>query len=459
MTTIEKTIEIQHKLQLIEYFQQGNKPREKWGIGTEHEKFLYHKNSLKRLSYNTEKGIVAIFKRMELDGWLPVKEETETIALRKNGASITLEPGGQFELSGENFKTVKETFNETRKHFEELTAICRRYGFFSLPMGVDPLTRFADVPWMPKERYRYMKNYMPTKGTLGLEMMANTASIQVNLDYGSEADMVKKMRVAQALQPVVTAIFANSPFSAGKPNGYLSYRAHIWDNTDPDRSGFLPFIFDEGFGFERWVDYLLDVPLYFIYRNEKYLSANGLTFREFFQGKHSLTATMEDWETHVSTVFPDVRLKQFIEMRGADASCVSHIAALSALWVGLLYDGQSLDEAYQLISGWDVQTMQEVRSQVPKQGLKAASGNIHVGDVAKQICRIASEGLARRSESCGIENESRYMTPVCEITKSGVTQAEKLLQLYNENFNDNLPGFIYDWQRQQMSYYTNEQKG
>lgn len=458
MTNEEKTIEIKHKSQLIEYFQQGNKPVEKWGIGTEHEKFLFQKNSLKRLSYNQEKGIAAILKHMEVDGWLPVNEGTETIALTKNGASITLEPGGQFELSGDNIRTVKETFNETRKHFEELSAICREYGFFSLPLGVDPLSSLAEVPWMPKERYKWMRNYMPTVGTLGLEMMANTASIQVNLDYASEADMVKKVRVAQALQPIVTAIFANSPFSVGKPNGYLSYRAHIWDNTDPGRSGFLPFIFDEGFGFERWVDYLLDVPLYFIYRNDSYLSGNGLTFREFFQGKHPLKPTMEDWVTHVSTVFPDVRLKQFIEMRGADASCVSHIAALSALWVGLLYDSQSLDEAYELISGWDIQTMQEVRSQVPKKALKAESGNIHAGNISKQICRIATEGLARRSESCGIENESKFLIPVCEITGSGVTQAEKLLQLYKNNFDNNLPGFIYNWQKEQMRHFTNEQE-
>lgn len=458
MTTKEKTLEIQHKSQLIEYFQKGNKPHEKWGIGTENEKFIFQKNSLKRLSYNQGNGILKILKHMKLDGWLPIKEGVDTIALKKNGASITLEPGGQFELSGENIKTVKETFYEARKHFEELSAICQKLGFFSLPLGVDPLTRFEDVPWMPKERYRWMKNYMPTKGKLGLEMMTNTASIQVNLDYESEGDMVKKMRVAQALQPIVTAIFVNSPFSVGKPNGYLSYRAHIWDNTDPDRSGFLPFIFDEGFGFERWVDYLLDVPMYFIYRNESYLSANGLTFREFFQGKHPLKPTMEDWETHVSTVFPDVRLKQFIEMRGADASCVSHIAALSALWVGLLYDNQSLNEAYELISGWDIKTLQEVRSQVPKKGLKAESGNIHAGIISKQICGIAREGLARRSENCSIENESRFLTPVCEITESGITQAEKLLQLYKTNFNNNLPGFIYNWQKEQLRYYIKEQE-
>ncbi len=450
MTEIEKRAEIQHKSQLVEYFEQGSKPPENWGIGTEHEKFLFRKSNFQRLSFNAEPGIGVILSRMQTHGWQPIKEGKKTIGLRKNGASITLEPGGQFELSGENFRTVQETFRETRKHFEELNTICRTDDFFSLPLGVDPLTPLENVPWMPKERYRWMKNYMPGKGELGHEMMTNTASIQVNLDYASEPDMVKKMRIAQAFQPVATAIFANSPFYGGKPNGFLSYRAHIWNHTDPDRCGFLPFLFDEGFGFERWVDYLLDVPMYFICRNDSYLPANGITFGEFLQGKHSLKPTMEDWETHVSTVFPDVRLKQFIEMRGADAGCIRHIAALSALWVGLLYDDQSLEEAYDFISGWDIETMQDVRFQVPKKGLKAAGGNIHVGNVSKQMYRIALDGLARRSEIRGIENEGWFLEPVREITESGTTQAETLLQQYNGNLKKNLAEIVYTWQKEQM---------
>ena len=453
MTEKEKSTEINHKSQLVYYFERGSKPSEKWGIGTENEKFLFCSADFKRLDY---KSISAVLTHMQQDGWHPVNEGTEIVALQKNGASITLEPGGQFELSGENIRTIHETYLETKKHFEELNAICRELGFFSLPLGVDPLTNFKDVPWMPKERYRWMKNYMPKKGELGLQMMTNTASIQVNLDYANEADMVKKMRVAQALQPIVTAIFANSPFSLGKPNGYLNYRAHIWDHTDPDRCGFLPFIFDEGFGFERWVDYLLDVPMYFIFRNGNYLSSNEMTFRNFMEKKHSYKPTMEDWETHISTVFPDVRLKQFIELRGADASCVSHIAALSALWVGLLYDGQSLGETHELISNWDVATIQEVRAQVPQKALKAESGNINAGKVAKQICKIASDGLDRRSTVLGIENENRFMTPVCEIAESGITQSEKLLQLYHENFDQDLLKMIDNWQKEQLQKWADK---
>ena len=454
MTTIEKELEIQDKAQLIEYFALGSKPPQKWGIGTEHEKFLYDKTSLKRLKYEGESGIGDILKHMQHDGWQPIYEKEKIIALKQNGASITLEPGGQFELSGDNFKTVHETYNETHKHFEELSVICREHNFFSIPMGADPLTLRKDVPWMPKERYGFMKNYMPTRGKLGLEMMTNTACIQVNLDYASEADMIKKMRVAQALQPITTAIFANSPFSGGKPNGFLSYRAQVWDYTDPDRCGFLPFIFDEGFGFERWVDYLLDVPMYFIYRDEQYFSSNGITFAEFIGGKHpTLKPTMNDWETHVSTVFPDVRLKRYIEMRGTDASCVNHIAALSALWVGLIYDSQSLEEAYQLISGWDIEDMQEVRSQVITKGLKAKSGNIDAGLVSKQMYRIAIDGLTRRSKIIGIENEGKFLEPVREIIESGITQAEKHLRRYNEECDKDLLKLVNAWQEDHKQIY------
>ena len=225
---------------------------------------------------------------MQENGWEPITELGKIIGLRKDGASVSLEPGGQFELSGQNFKTVRETYLETKKHFEELNCICQQFNLFSLPLGVDPFSKPEDVPWIPKERYAWMKAYMPGKGGLGLKMMTHTSSVQVNLDYANESDMIKKMRVAQALQPIATAIFANSPFYLGKQNGYLSYRAHIWNHTDPDRCGFLPFIFEEGFGFERWVDYLLDIPMYFIYRNENYLPANGMTFRHFLQRKHRL---------------------------------------------------------------------------------------------------------------------------------------------------------------------------
>jgi len=450
MTETEKQQIILNKAQLVDYFERGNTPFEDWGIGTEHEKFLYQLGDFKRLPYNSEVGIRTILQHFLNEGWSPIMEKEFLIGVKQNGASITLEPGGQFELSGKNFKTIHHTFVETRKHFDELNCICRDLGFFTLPMGVDPLWNASDVPWMPKERYAIMKGYMPTKGNLGLQMMSNTATIQVNLDYESEQDMVKKMRIAQALQPFASAIFANSPFSEGKPNGYLSYRTQIWNDTDPDRCGFQSFIFDEGFGFERWVDYLLDVPMYFIYRNGEYHASNGITFREFMQGKHQFTPTMEDWETHASTVFPDVRLKQYMEMRGADASCVKHIAALSAFWVGLLYDERSRNEAYEMISDWNIEEIQEIRAQVPTKALKSATKNLDAGKISKRLYQLASDGLSRRAIRCGTNDESQYLNPVREITESGVTQAERLLSCYRNEFDSNLIRLLENWREKQL---------
>jgi len=445
MTETGKCTEINSATRLAEYFEKGNKPAEVWGIGTEHEKFLYRAADLKRLDYFSFPGIGMILGHMQKYGWEPVTEKGNVIGLKKDGASISLEPGGQFELSGRNFRTVHETFEETKVHFDELRVMCREFGVFSLALGFDPLWEREDIPWMPKERYARMRDYMPLKGSLGLDMMTGTATIQVNLDYASERDMVRKMQVSQALQSTVTAIFANSPFTGGRPNGYLSYRAKVWEDTDPDRCGFLPFIFDKGFGFERYTDYLLDVPMYFIIREGRYLPAGRMTFRQFMSGKHQLKPVMQDWETHVSTVFPDVRLKQFIEMRGADGSCVRHIAALAALWVGLLYDESSLEEAVALIQDWDTETMQEVRARVPREGLRAAYGNMKVDQIARQIVRIASSGLTRRSTLLGIDDENSYLEPVREITATGMTQAEHHLRNYHERWKNDVTKLVKGW--------------
>ncbi|TCO03018.1 glutamate--cysteine ligase [Natronoflexus pectinivorans] len=436
---------IENKDQLIRYFEAGSKPSGRWGIGTEHEQFLFLRDPMIRATYDGSYGIAAIMQYMQKnDDWEPVTESGNIIALKKNGASITIEPGGQFELSGSNFKTVHETNRETRLHFDMLKNICRDFGVSSLCVGFDPRSTREQVPWMPKKRYEYMRNYMPTRGTLGLDMMTRTACIQVNLDYGNEQDMVKKMRVAQAFQPVITAIFANSPFTEGKPNGYLSYRARVWDDTDPDRCGFLPLVFEEGFGFERWVDYLLDVPMYFFYRNGEYLPSGNITFRQFMSGDHHLKPTMEDWDTHVSTVFPDVRLKRFIELRGADAGCISHIVALSALWVGLMYDEQSLDEAWNMASQWNLENLKEIRNQVPKLGLKSQSGNLNMLQISRETVRMASDGLSRRAKLLGIEDEGCYLHPVKRIVDSGITQAEQLLEKYHTIWKQDVSELIKD---------------
>ncbi|MFW6351030.1 MAG: glutamate--cysteine ligase [Bacteroidota bacterium] len=442
MTTFTKPL---NKQDLIRYFQQGCKPMNTWGIGTEHEKFLYRKDNLQRLGHNTNPGISQIMQHMQKNGWKPVTEEGKIIALTKNGASITIEPGGQFELSGKNFNNIHQTYHETRKHFEDLRNICQELEVITLALGFDPIRKQEEIQWMPKERYRIMKSYMPAKGNLGIDMMTRTAAIQVNLDYKSEDDMIKKMRIAQALQSIVTALFANSPFTQGHPNGYLSYRAQVWEDTDPDRCGFLPFIYDTDFGFESWVEYLLDVPMYFIIRDNQFINSEKMTFRSFMNGNHPLNPTLEDWKNHVSTVFPDVRLKRFIEMRGADASCVSHIAALSAFWVGLLYDEEALNETYEIISGWNIETIIEIRAQVPKLALKAEADNLNVRDVAIRMLKISSAGLARRSKRLGIEDEGKYLAPIIEIAESGITQAEKHLHLYHNEWKGDITKLMQCW--------------
>ncbi|PWD99076.1 glutamate--cysteine ligase [Marinilabilia rubra] len=443
--TKKNETEINSKSQLIDYFEKGNKPPDQWGIGTEHEKFLFRKDNLERLSHNTRPGIGMVMQHMQDSGWHPVTENDKIIALKKDGASITIEPGGQFELSGKNFGNIHQTFGETRKHFEDLSEICKEIDAITLALGFDPIQPRHKMPWMPKERYRIMKAYMPTKGNLGLDMMTRTATIQVNLDYSSEQDMIKKMRVGQALQGIATAIFANSPFTEGRPNGYLSYRAKIWDDTDPDRCGFLPFIFNQDFGFERWTDYLLDVPMYFILRDGQYIDSQKITFREFMNGQHQLRPTMEDWETHVSTVFPDIRLKKFIEMRGADASCVSHIAALSAFWVGLLYDQDALNEAYEITQSWGIEAIRDIREQVPRLALNAKSGSLNARKIAHQMIALSAQGLARRSHELNIEDEGKYLAPIVEIAESGITQAEKHLNKFHKEWNGDVSKLMQCW--------------
>jgi glutamate--cysteine ligase len=445
MNKTDNNTEISGKGQLIEYFEKGNKPKRKWGIGTEHEKFLYRKDNLQRLKHDTTPGIEQIMLYMQKSGWAPIREDNNIIGLTRNGASISLEPGGQFELSGKNFNNIHQTYCETRKHFEDLSNICKEVGAITLALGFDPVWSREQMPWMPKERYRIMKAYMPGKGNLGLDMMTRTATIQVNLDYGSEPDMIRKIRVAQALQGIVTALFANSPFTEGKPNGYLSYRAGVWDDTDPDRCGFLSFIFDDSFGFERWVDYLLDVPMYFIFRKGKFIDSNKITFRSFMDGKHHLRPTLEDWNTHVSTVFPDVRLKQFIEMRGADASCVSHIAALAAFWVGLLYDEDALYEIYSIIQKWNLSDIRAIRARVPKQALKATSGSLNVREIALLMLKISAGGLARRARQLNIEDEGKYLAPIIEIAESGITQAERHLNKFNGEWKGDITKLMQCW--------------
>ncbi len=431
MNITETSAEVTDKSQLTDWFREGIKPELEWGIGTEHEQFLYNRKDFSRLTYDSRPGIQGVLTQMQKDGWASMVEEGNLIGLAKDGATITLEPGGQFELSGAKHRTVHQTYEETRQHFNTLEILGKELGFYNLPMGFDPFWSREKMPWMPKERYRFMKAWMPGKGDMGLDMMSRTSSIQVNVDFGSETDMVQKMQVAQAFQPAVMAMFANSPFTEGRPNGYLTYRSLVWDHTDADRCGFLPFIFDKSFGFEGWTNYLLDVPMYFIHRQGHYHSADGMTFREFLRGQHTFKPMMADWEVHVSTVFPDIRLKKFIELRGADAGSADMIAALAAFWTGLLYHVDSLQAAHDLAQQLGMETLSGLRAEVPKMGLKAQCKSVILLDVARELVQLSSLGLAHRAEQMGMASEQKYLQPLEEIVSSGQTRADRLLELYH----------------------------
>lgn len=423
---------------LAGWFKVGIKPVGELGIGTEHEQFLINSKDYRRLGFRSLPGIRQVMQEMAFRGWNPIEEAGNIIALEKNGASITIEPAGQFELSGRILPTVHETYREALEHNRMLDQMGAELGFMRLPMGFDPYWRREDLDWMPKERYRFMRNWMPRKGSMGLDMMTRTASIQVNLDFISEEDMIRKMQIAQAFQPIVTALFANSPFMEMKPNGYLSYRSHVWEDTDPDRCGFLPFVFDADFGFDRYVEYLLDVPMYFILRDGEYYPSEGITFRDSLKGNHKPEQVMEDWETHVSTVFPDVRLKRFIEIRGADSGSPKMIAALAALWTGLLYDQQALDTAHSLAMSLGVDVILGLRKEAPRKGLRAAYGSVSLHELAANVVRIADGGLARRAQKLGIETEQKYLNPLRGILARGTTTAEMLLEKYMSNLDTDL---------------------
>src|SRR5580658_7559492 len=422
--------------QLVEYLDSGSKPPAAWRIGTEHEKFVFRRSDLRRVPYEGPDGIGALLRGMTRFGWDPVIENGNIIALSNDSrCSITLEPGGQFELSGAPLETVHQTCDEVHEHLRQVREVCDELGLGMIGLGFDPKWRREDISWMPKARYRIMRDYMPKKGRLGLDMMLRTCTVQTNLDYQSEADMVKKFRVSLALQPVAVALFANSPFVEGKSSGLLSHRSYIWTDTDPDRCGTLPFVFEPGFGFERYVDYMLDVPMYFVYRDGRYVDAAGQSFRDFLAGKLPALPgehpTHGDWNDHLTTFFPEVRLKRYLEMRGADGGPWRRLCALPALWAGLFYDPAALDGAVDLVADWTQEEREKLRRDVPRLGLAASFRGGTVQDVARVMVRLAREGLSRRAQrdSSG-GDESQFLDTLTEIAESGRTPAETLLDHY-----------------------------
>jgi glutamate--cysteine ligase len=427
------------KTQLVEYLAAGCKPADAWRIGTEHEKFAFKLSDLRPLAYDGACSIRAMLEGLTRFGWQGVFEGDNIIALAKDGASITLEPGGQFELSGDALLTLHETCREVHQHLAQVKEVAGEIGAGFLGIGFNPKWSREDTSWMPKGRYGIMRAYMPTRGDLGLDMMLRTCTIQVNLDFASEADMVKKFRTSLALQPLATALFANSPFTEGKPNGFLSYRSHIWTDTDPDRCGTLPFVFEDGFGFERYVDYLLDVPMYFIYRDGRYVDAAGQSFRDFMSGKLPAAPgelpTMGDWTDHMTTVFPEVRLKRYLEMRGTDGGPWRRICALPALWTGLLYDSAALDAAWDLCKGFTAEEHDYLRREVPKQALGTEFRGRPLLDLAREMVAISRAGLtARNCQDDTGTNEAFHLDTLDRIFERGTTPAEEKLKLYHDRW-------------------------
>jgi len=451
--TFEARAPIENKSQLIGYFASGSKPREKWRIGTEHEKFPFLTDTLTPVPYDGPRSIRALLEGLrDRFGWRGVYEGENIIALAdpRGLGSISLEPGGQFELSGAPLQTVHNTCEEVHDHLGQIREVGDALGIGFLGLGASPLWTRAETPMMPKGRYKIMAPYMDKVGKLGRDMMFRTCTVQVNLDFGSEADMVKKLRVSLALQPIATALFANSPFLEGKPNGFLSFRSEVWRDTDNARAGMLPFVFEDGMGFERYVEYALDVPMYFVMRNSRYINTAGESFRAFLEGKlpqlPGEKPVLKDWSDHVTTIFPEVRLKTYLEMRGCDSGPSRRLCALPALFVGLLYNQSSLDAAWDLVKNWTARERQALRDAVPRQALKAKIRGRTVQAIAKEVLAISRAGLkARNEQGCKGKTEAAFLDVLDETAATGKTAAENLLDLYHSSWNGNIERVFRDY--------------
>lgn len=432
---------IESKDQLIAWFAEGEKPRAAWRIGTEHEKFAFRQDDHAPLPYDGSPGIRDLLEGLQRFGWKPVYEGENVIALTGDGgANISLEPGGQFELSGAPLETLHQTCDEVHEHLKQLREVNRELGVAMLGIGYHPFLKREDAPWMPKGRYKVMREYMPKVGSMGLDMMLRTCTVQVNLDFSSEADMARKMRVGMALQPIATALFANSPFKEGQRTNYLSLRSHVWTDTDNDRSGILPFVFDDNFGYERYVDYVLDTPMYFVYRDGAYIDASGQSFRDFMAGNLAALpgerATMGDWTDHTTTLFPEVRLKRFIEMRGADGGPWRRVCALPAFWVGLLYDDAALDAAVDMVGDWTADEVVDLRNNVPTRGLATPFRNRSMLELAREALEISRLGLRNRAQmDFWGQDETHFLATLEQIVDSGLTPAENKLAAFEGRWN------------------------
>jgi glutamate--cysteine ligase len=439
--------------QLAEYLAAGIKPREDWRIGTEHEKFGYCKDTLLPLPYEGERSIRAMLEGLrDRHGWDEVREGDKLIGLVKDGANVSLEPGGQLELSGAPLETIHETCDEVNQHLREVRDVADDIGAGFIGLGAAPVWTHEQMDLMPKGRYKLMNDYMGRVGTMGRVMMRRTCTVQVNLDFGSEADMVQKMRVALALQPVATALFANSPFFEGKPNSYKSLRSRVWRDLDSSRTGMLPFVFEDGFGFEAWVDYALDVPMYFVYRDGKYIDALGQSFRDFMAGKLPAlpgeTPTLSDWADHLTTAFPEARMKKYIEMRGADGGPWRRLCALPAFWVGLMYDQGALDAAWDLVKDWTPAQRDALRVAASVDGLQAKVTGIDMFPLAREVVALSEAGLRARARSGAegmVPDETHFLNALKESLETGKVPADELLEDYHGKWNGDLSRIYADY--------------
>jgi glutamate--cysteine ligase len=435
---------------LTAWFADGCKPASAWRVGAEHEKFGFHREDHSTVEYDGPNGILALMQGLQdRYGWAPVMEGQTVIGLERRGANISLEPGGQFELSGAPLADIHQVRAETLDHLEEVRAVAGDLGLGFLNLGFHPTIRRDQAQIMPKGRYGIMRSYMPKVGKLGLDMMLRTCTVQANLDFGSESDMVAKFRASLALQPIATALFANSPFTEGKPNGFLSARANVWTDTDPDRTGLLDFVFQDGFSFDAYARYALDVPMYFAKRDGRYVDASGQSFRQFMDGDLPALPgerpTLNDWADHTTTLFPEVRLKTFLEMRGADSGPLDMLTALSALWVGILYDDAALSAALALVRDWTTEDRAGLRRDVPRLGLKAVVAGRCARDVAVDMVAIARQGLASRQRASDAANDETGHLEVLEaIADSGITPAERLLERFHGAWAGNIAGAFTD---------------
>ncbi len=444
---------IDSKSQLIEALSSGSKPKSDWRIGTEHEKFPFLTDTLAPVPYDGPRSIRALLEGLrDRFGWAGVYEGDNIIALSDPHGlgNVSLEPGGQFELSGAPLESVHGTCEEVNGHLTQVREVGDRLGIGFLGLGASPIWTRAETPVMPKGRYAIMAPYMDKVGRYGRDMMFRTCTVQVNLDFGSEADMVKKLRVSLALQPIATALFANSPFLEGKPNGFLSFRSEVWRDTDNSRAGMLPFAFEDGMGFERYVDYALDVPMYFVMRDGRYVNTAGESFRAFLNGKlpqlPGEKPVIKDWNDHLTTIFPEVRLKKYLEMRGADSGPWRRLCALPGLWTGLLYEQGSLDAAWDLIKDWTTDERQALRDAVPTLGLKAMIRGRSVQDVAREVLKLSRAGLTARAvpDRKG-RDETRFLDVLDETVATGKTAAEHLLDLYHGDWNGDVKRVFRDF--------------